>query len=150
MNTSQIYEFLKKDQIINKSFLGVFSRDQLPSKLYKFPCSFIVNTDKQSEPGEHWLAFYYDKNKNATFFDPCGFKPSVYGLHPFLNSTSKNWEYNAKRIQSFFSFLCGQICIFFLYFKSRNYSLDYIQNIFTDEYDNNEKIILNFLNFNIY
>ena len=149
MNTLDIYNKIKKDIISYDIFLGVFSRDQLPStRLLRFPCTFIINTDKQTEPGEHWLAFYYDKNKNATFFDPCGLSPKVYGLEAYLKNTSSNWSFNSKRIQSFFSVLCGEICIFFLYFVSRNFSLNFILNLFSNNYEQNEKVILNFLNFN--
>lgn len=144
MNTLEIYSFVHKDTDCSRSFIGVYSRDQLPRRLYRFPCSFIVNTDKQNEPGEHWLAFYYDENRHATFFDPCGLSPSVYGLEAFLHRTANTWTYNSKRIQSFFSVLCGQICLFFIYFKSKRFSLNYITSLFSNNYEDNEKIILNF------
>lgn len=150
MNTLQIYDIIKKDPICSRFFLGVFSRDQLPKKLYNFPCSFIVNTDNQNEPGEHWLAIYYDEKQHATFFDPYGLEPSLYGFETYLNNTSKSWTYNSTRIQSYFSLLCGQICVFFIYLMSKKLSLNYISRLFTKDYEKNEKVILNFLNFNIY
>lgn len=148
MNSLEIYEMVHRDRDCSREFFGVFSRDQLPARLYRLPCSFIINTDKQYEPGEHWLAFYYDENRQATFFDPCGLSPSVYGLENYLNRTSKSWTYNPKRIQSFLSDFCGQICLFFIFCKSKKYSLNYITSLFSDNYESNEKLILNFLNFN--
>lgn len=150
MNTLNIYNQIEKDSLSQKYFLGVLSRDELPTKIYKYPCCFILNTEKRNEPGEHWLAIFYNENQQATFFDPCGFSPAMYGLQSYLENTSKNWTFNKKRIQSFTSNLCGEICLFFIYFKSRNYSLDYFNSLFSNDYSKNEKLILNFFNFNIY
>jgi len=146
MNTLDIFKFLINDKYCNKYFLGVYARDELPTQFKKRPCMFIANTDSRNETGTHWLAFYFDENKNAEFFDSYGLAPTYYGLSEYLNETSNSWNYNSKRIQSFFSEYCGQICLFYCYFKSRNFSLNYIQSIFSNDYEKNEKIILKFLN----
>ena len=68
MNSFEIYKIIKNDKFASKNFIGVFARDQLPKKI-KFPSSFIINTDKSNEPGEHWLAIFYDINGVCEFFD---------------------------------------------------------------------------------
>ena len=50
MNTKDILDFFVKHKVEN--FIGVFARDQLPSKI-NWPSSLIVNTDKINERGEH-------------------------------------------------------------------------------------------------
>ncbi len=67
MNTIQIYQELKKDYYANKIFKSVYARDQLPYKFRK-PCVFVVNTHKSNQPGQHWLAFYFDNNGSCEFF----------------------------------------------------------------------------------
>jgi len=145
MNTLDLFEFCIRDSSCSSVFLGVFSRDRLPTKLPFLPCAFIINTDRISEPGEHWLAFYIDSGKKAEFFDPCGQHPRVYDLENYLDKISSKWTFNDRRIQSFFSDVCGQICLFYLYFRCRNFSLDLIKGFFTNNYDSNETIILTFL-----
>lgn len=144
MNSYEIFKFLKSDEHCQKSFLGVFARDELPI-IQKLPVCFIINTDNRNESGEHWLAFYFDERRNAEFFDPIGLHPNFYGLEEYLAFYSNKWKWNKQRIQSFFSNFCGQICLFFLYFRCRNFSLDYILNNFTTNFEKNEKLILNFL-----
>lgn len=146
MNSIDLYNFLINDEITRHSFLGIFSRDELPKSITKKPCCFVINTDNRNQPGTHWLAFYYDENRNATFFDSFGLHPSIYQLDEYLDKTSNQWIYNKKRIQSILSNQCGDFCLFFLYFKCRDYNLDYIQNFFSSD-QNNEKLVYRFLNF---
>ena len=69
MNTFQLECVLKCDRFLNASNKGVLAADQLPkSSLTQFPSAFIVNTDSSRSEGEHWVAFYFDKNKNGFFF----------------------------------------------------------------------------------
>lgn len=147
MNTLEIFSFLKNDNACSKYFIGVFPRDEAPIIFHKLPCSFILNTDKRNESGSHWLAFFIDYSRKVEFFDPYGYHPNYYNLSSYLNKISSDWISNDFMIQSPFSSYCGQICLFYLYFKSRAYSLNYIINNFSDDLIKNEKIIINFLKF---
>ena len=60
MNSIDIYRVLKNNKYSKKSFFGVVARDQLPQRV-KWPSSFVMNTDKSSKPGQHWLAFFLYK-----------------------------------------------------------------------------------------
>ena len=59
MDTIQIATALTLDLITSTKFCGVFRSDQLPKTIESFPCGFVVNTDPSSEPGTHWMAFYF-------------------------------------------------------------------------------------------
>ena len=83
LNTVQLLEIIKSDQIASKDFLGVFPRDKLPNRL-KYPCSFIVNTDPSNLSGQHWLAFYFSENKHCTFFDSYGQPPEVFNFKRYI------------------------------------------------------------------
>ena len=145
MNSLQIIKVLESDKYTKKKFLGVFARDELPIKI-KYPSCLILNTDKRNGPGEHWLAIFYDENKNAEFFDSFGYMPDFYKLTTYLNKTCKNWQANQQRIQGFFSKLCGLYCLFFLHQKCRNVTLQEIQNNFNKEkQDLNDDIVLKFI-----
>ena len=64
-----------------------------------------------------------------------------YGKHPihcnkdfldFMNRNSVEWEYkyNKTQLQSAFSIVCGQYCIYFLYHHCRRRSMSTIVNSF--------------------
>jgi hypothetical protein len=80
-------EALQKDEYTKGLYIGVLSRDELPSKV-KYPACFIINTAPRSHEGEHWLAFYYDEKGHADFFDSYGFPPSMYGFESYIEKTS--------------------------------------------------------------
>ena len=141
MNSLQIVRVLESDKYSKDKFLGVFARDELPIHV-KYPSCLILNTDKRNEPGEHWLAIYYDENKNAEFFDSYGNSPDFYNLTTYLNKTCKKWVANEQRIQGYFSKLCGLYCLFYLHQKCRDVSLKEIQENFKDK---NDELILNFI-----
>ena len=86
--------------------------DILPVHDYDY--TFVVNTDKSSKPGEHWLAFFYNKNGKCEFFDPLGFSPKYYNLDKYLETTSNEYYYNSQQIQGIFSEYCGYYCTLFI------------------------------------
>ena len=119
MNTLQIKRALERNPYTKKTFCGVFPADQLPKTFYTFPCGFVANTDPSTQPGTHWVSFYFPSREKGEFFDSYGHPPEHYGF--------KFYE-----IQSSWSEVCGQYCIFYLYHKSRGYSMNKIVNLFTD------------------
>ena len=143
MNSLEILQIINKDDKAKEHFIGVYPRDKLPT-INEYPVSFIINTQKSHESGEHWLAFYYNKNGNCEFFDSYGMHPNFYGLQNYLDKTSKTWTFNNKCFQSLSSTYCGQFCILFLFLRSRNYKLDFIKKIFFKNTIKNDKIIEKF------
>ena len=126
MNTLQLEQALKHNTFTKKIFVGVFAADELPT-LNTFPSGFVANTDPSTEPGTHWVAFYFPSREKGEFFDSYGHPPEHYG---FKSYNIETW--NQHKLQSSWSNVCGQYCIFYLYHKSRGYSMSKIVNMFTD------------------
>jgi len=100
-------------------FLGVFARDTLPDlQDVSYPIALIVNSDKISEPGTHWLAIHAKSADQVVFFDSFGKPPLFYGIEidMYLNKYF-NGQYRENRIQvqAMSSDMCGLFCVFFLY-----------------------------------
>ncbi len=144
INSKQIISVLKSNTTTRKYFIGVFARDELVLKP-RWPCCFILNTHTRNKPGEHWLAFFYDSNGKCEFFDSYGLPPVVYHLEKYLENTSTSWSFNEKQIQGSNSSYCGYYCLFFLYFKCHNYSLDKICNFFSNNSEKNDEKIKNLI-----
>ena len=51
-----IEKILLSDKITNRSFLGAFSRDELP-KINRYPDSFVLNNEKRKLTKESWLLY---------------------------------------------------------------------------------------------
>ena len=129
MDTLQIKRALEHNTFTKKTFSGVFSADVLPEIIDTFPCGFVANTDPSTEPGTHWIALYFPSRGKGEFFDSYGYPPDNYG-EAFKSYGVETW--NKRKIQSSWSTVCGQYCIFYFYHKSRGYSMNKIVNMFTD------------------
>ena len=114
MNTLQIKRALERNTFTKKIFGGVFAADELPKVMNTFPCGFVANTDPSTEPGTHWVAFYFPSREKGEFFDSYGYPPEHYGFKSYKIET-----WNKHKLQSSWSNVCGQYCIFYLYHKSR-------------------------------
>ena len=66
-------------------------------------------------------------NEKGEFFDSYGYPPEHYGFKSYKIET-----WNKHKLQSSWSNVCGQYCIFYLYHKSRGYSMSKTVNLFTD------------------
>ena len=119
LNTIQLHKILTVDKFVQPLFRGVYARDELPrSGLY--PSCLVVNTHSSSEPGEHWLAIYYDMNGICEFFDSFGLPPAAYRLGSYLKRTSTRVKWNHKCYQPLDSNACGYYCFLYLMFRCRD------------------------------
>jgi hypothetical protein len=111
----------------------VFPSDKLPRTIDRYPCGFIANTDPASEPGTHWVAYYFPSEEKGEFFDRYGHAPEYYrkSFGDFLKSHA--WDFNRRKLQSARSDVCGQYCIF--YHRARGQSMSMIVHLF-----NNDKV----------
>jgi len=131
MYSSQISNALKKDPYASKYFVGVFPSDALPKRI-KYPSAVVANTDPSDEKGEHWVCYFFDKNKNAEYFDSYGLPPIKHDLFNFLvekgciKNHGKKIKCNEVQLQAFNSDVCGQYCIAFIARKARGESMDNI------------------------
>ena len=66
-NSLSNFELMEYAKELNISdFRGVYMREELPKKTWKKECG-IVNFNKSTEPGTHWVAYYKDGKKQTLF-----------------------------------------------------------------------------------
>ena len=128
------------------SFAGCFAADELSNIVIKSPCFIIVNLDKRSMTGSHWIAIGCFKNK-LEIFDPLGFDlfawPNVScDLLFFLHKYSFSRKILiSKRIQAENSQNCGLYCIYYVMNrKFKSFSL--LQSIFSSNLRLNDSILV--------
>ena len=102
---------------------------------------FVVNTKPHGSPGEHWVAIYKENNKKE-YFDSYGFPPLVTEIKTFIG---KNYRYNKATLQNFDTVVCGEYCIYFLYYRCRGYSMRDIVKFLFDEPSRNDEIVDDFV-----
>ena len=143
MNTLEIELVMKRDNLSKKSWLGVFPKDRLPY-IFSYPAALIFNTDNSDEPGSHWIAIYFGRNRKAEFFDSFGNSPSFYDLNQYLEQNSTSFVYNNTQIQGYNSNYCGLYALLYIYLRNRGNNLQKIINFFKSR-PNNDKQIAEFL-----
>ena len=147
MNTSQITRALKQDRFTKRTFRGVFPSDKLPKTLDKFPCAIVANTDPSNEPGTHWVAFYFPSEHKGEMFDSFGRSLEYYKdtFRDFLDKHDTEWEFNTRTLQSVWSDVCGQYCLFYLCQRSRGHSLSKIAHVFNNNTMSNDAKVSQFV-----
>ena len=130
---------MKADPFISSFYGGVVPRDGLPLQTEK-PTFYIVNQDTSDKTGSHWIVVFNKDSEWSEYYDPLGKHPADY-FTLYLTSQSKNYKYNMKRCQSYWSNLCGQYCLFFCYFRSRGYSMEAILDMFDKDLVYNDLIV---------
>jgi Adenovirus endoprotease len=126
MNANEIKRIISRDKTLRNSFIGIYASDELNFKLNRKPACLIVNTDPSYLPGQHWICMYIDRNGRLDFFDSLGLSSFAAHFKKFLTSNSLRQFYNNNRLQSSDSYVCGVYCLYFLYFRSRGFSMSSI------------------------
>lgn len=143
MNTAEIRVILRK--ICKDSFLGVFARDRLPTKLPpRRPLMLVCNTDAYKMPGKHWIVIYIGEDSQGEYFDSAG-APPLREFASFLDIFSNSWTFNDIKLQSVISFVCGHYCIMYCILRYLNYDMFDIVACFTDDTALNDTIAHNFV-----
>ena len=121
------------NNMMKKSFRGVYAYDTLPARVGRYPSSYIVNTDRAGERGAHWIAIYFESRQLCDVFDSYGMAP--FGeIYAFAARNAAVVHYSTRWLQSPTSGLCGAYCIYFLYFRSRGHATDVITGPPLEEY----------------
>ena len=153
LSTDQIDVLLKaivpaSDHVIA---LGAFPADYLPLEihdgiLYAFALDvprrsvvldrhknycFVLNVDKEGEPGEHWLAFFYEGaryGRNLDYFDSFGMPIELYeNVAKALDDHGLKYSYiaaNKVPLQALTSTVCGQYSLVYLAWRARHINVD--------------------------
>ena len=144
MNTLEIERLLKKGLKNKTIFKKVCALDQL--KKPTFPSAYIINSDLSSEPGEHWVAVYFDKRGRGEYFDSYGLPRTLIGLDSYMDACSlSGWIYNRKTLQAYFSSFCGRYCVYFILFRCRGVPLHAIVSDFMSNLTKNDRSISRFI-----
>lgn len=141
MDTRQLQYIGESDLKLKSTFLGVFPSDGLPTVIKTYPAALIANVDTHDQDGSHWVAIYFTKTKGGEFLDSFGRHPSMCSprFKPFLNKFSKAWTYNQRSLQSFWSAVCGQYCLYYLLHRVRGDSMASIVSTFNQSRAQNDK-----------
>ena len=107
-------------------FNGVYSRDNLPNKIKDG--AYVMNLDKYSDIGTHWIALYV-KNNVVTYFDIFGVEHIPKEIKTFIKN--RNIKRNIFRIQVYDSIMYGYFCIAFIDFMLQGKSLTKYKNLFS-------------------
>ena len=130
-----------------KHFEGPFPSNLVPLPKLHTVQSYIINTEPEGQPGEHWTALIIDKNNKVLFFDPLGVELLNIKLLETLKDSLgvKNYIYNTKTIQPLHSDGCGYYCIAFIMAFSQDITYEKFLEMFSVCKANNESIVLNFI-----
>ena len=119
-------------------FNGVYSRNNLP-KIKVGP--YIIDLDEYESIATCWIALYVNDN-NISYFDSFGVDHIQKEIKKLTGN--KNIITNVYRIQAYDSIMCRYFCIGFIDFMLKGKSLLDYTNLFPNDYENNDKIILKY------
>jgi hypothetical protein len=143
---------LRTDMFTKRIYCGTFPCDKL--KQFKLPigaCGMIVNFDPSYKPGSHWIALFFDRNRNVEYFDTYSRDIRTNSdIYSFIQRWGKKRVRFLKgdSIQHDDSSVCGHYSILFLLCRAKKISFQYFVNTFKDQmnsgdYDNIVKGIVN-------
>lgn len=133
MNTLDVLGKAYSDPMLAQIFLGVYPADKLPNIKFS-PAALIANLDTSKSQGSHWVALYFKKDGTCEYFDSYGRKPTCHILK-FIADNCSMYTYNNLCIQDFWSVSCGQMCLYFLIWRSRGLKMkEIIKSITNDDF----------------
>lgn len=110
LSNYDILKYVKQYKIPH--FRGVFMRDALPKKPRKVEC-LILNHDDAQSTGTHWTALA-KINNTAWYFDSFGRLLPPFEVKKYLGGGVKIF-YNYNQYQNSGTYICGHLCLEFLY-----------------------------------
>jgi hypothetical protein len=140
-------DFLKQSNNIEyllrnkKDFLGCFPLDRLPPFPTKFPKSIIINTDKSTLPGKHWVALVLTEKK-CYYFDSFGMPLIEENIKKYLEPHYQTITYSGMRIQDSSSSYCGPFCVCFVLWVNNQVAFKNFLNHFEEDdlFSNDKKL----------
>jgi hypothetical protein len=114
-----------------KDFLGCFPLDRLPPFPTQFPKSIIINTDKSTLPGTHWVALVLTE-KECYYFDSFGLPIIEENIKNYLEPHYKTSTYSNRCIQDISSSYCGAYCVCFIQWVNNDVAFKNFLNHFEE------------------
>ena len=134
MDTQEIFASLKTNEITKDCFFNVYPIDKLPAKNTvkyneKGESFLVINLDPSYKGGSHWIALCISPSEYCAdeYFDSYGRKPPKI----IKNYLDGNYINQKKQLQSHFSTVCGQWCIFYILKRCEGLSLLDITSLFS-------------------
>lgn len=146
MNSSQIFSCLKRHKTTSPHFRGVFPVDMLikNAKVLKGKNnSYVCNTAVKNNSGEHWVAIFISASGEGEFFDSYGFPPNTT-FSSFLDINCDSWVRTNVSLQSPFTTVCGQFCVYFIHERSCGRNISSILQ--TLKNSDSDKLVNSFVN----
>ena len=101
-------------------------------------------------PGKHWVVIYIGEDRFVEYFDPLGEAPNSTIEHYLWSISPKGYLKITTALQGSTSSNCGQFCLYHLYFRARNFGMQWIVNSLTLDHAFNDYIVdrfvVNYLN----
>ena len=144
MNNYQLMCALKSNLVTRQLNITVCAANRLPDVITTYPQGFIVNTDNDGQPGEHWISFWLQDSTYGECLDSAGRDPANYraDFKRFLLKHCLSYKYNTMVLQSKDTNMCGVYCLYYIMLKATGYSLSRIQSCFTtDTYTNDVSML---------
>lgn len=143
MNELELGQCLSAHPLSKQKFQGVVARDEVWKCKARPETFVVVNTDKRSEPGTHWMLIFWSKHGLAVYFDSYGIKPVNEDIEEYLLQTSPVYVYNRQRMQGDYSTVCGHYVSYVATQLCGGYSLPEIRKRFSStNFDVNDKLII--------
>ena len=144
LSTQELNALADQDPSLKKVFEGTGPCDGLPRRPKKKAC-YIVNTDPEGKPGEHWIALWLENNVCEVMDSyglPLEWYPYTQPLIDWITQHWKHWVHNGTTLQGLHSYACGHYCLTHLKLKARGGSLQDFLALFSDHdyVQNDEKV----------
>ena len=136
---------IKCDKVLADHVIGVYASDRIPNHRFKHSYGLIVNTDKHTDPGQHWCTIYNDGHGHIEFFDSYGRPPTENSvlISSWINEISETLNFNNQQLQSNNSAVCGLYCLLYLHQRLNGISLDDFVKIFDSNLNANDEYVVN-------
>ena len=143
MNTLELRRSLGILSCKNNVFSAVLAANELPLRVKKKPCFFIVNTDNNTQKGQHWVVFYFPLKGNPEFFDSLGNSPYHYNkkFQYILIREGKRYKYFSSRLQNKGSKYCGYYCLYYILARCNGVKYEDVFKNFSNNLYINDMII---------
>jgi hypothetical protein len=146
MDSALLSRLLNNNLQTKSYFNGVFAANKIPGNLNNYPGFIIVNTEPDTEKGEHWCVFFYLSKFDLEIFDSLALTPysNLYFVNYLKNNSKLQIEFNTKQLQNFSTDGCGLHALYYCYCKCKSkYSMPIILKVYyTNNLDFNDCMVL--------
>ena len=135
---------INKELLNEPTYLGCYPSNRIPW-IRSFPSTIIVNTREHTHPGQHWVAFHFNR-EYCLYFDSFGFPILEDDIFHTIKNFYPTVIYNQKCIQDITSQSCGKFCIAFVKSVFSLESFDSFINSFNfNRLSLNDNIVLKYM-----